>query len=99
MKKHLLSLTGLLLALLLADRGQPAEALPYARRAVRLTERRNLDMLLTLADAYAAAGRPGNALETLATAQDLAQTSNPQLLPQLRQKADQLRRSASAKAP
>ncbi len=78
---------------------QPAEALPWARRAVGLTERRNLDMLLTLSDVYAAAGRPDDALETLATAQALALTSNPQLLPQLRHKADQLRHSATAKVP
>ncbi len=81
----------------LRQQGKTAEALRYARHAARLTDFRNPDILLTLADVYADAGRPADAEETAAKALDAAQASDPKLVPQIRERVEEIR--ARAKKP
>jgi tetratricopeptide (TPR) repeat protein len=57
--------------------GQAAEAIRFARRAVRWSDPNEAEALLTLADAYAAAGRGPEARRTLEQALALAETKNP----------------------
>jgi tetratricopeptide (TPR) repeat protein len=68
----------------LRRQGQPAEAVRFARRAARLTRFQNPDVLLTLAYAYADAGRIAEADDTAAKALDAAQTGDPKLAAQIR---------------
>jgi tetratricopeptide (TPR) repeat protein len=74
----------------LRGQGQPSEALRYARRAARLTEFKNPDVLLTLADCYADVGRLAEADETATRALDAAQ-GNPQVLSQIRWRVEEIR--------
>jgi tetratricopeptide (TPR) repeat protein len=68
----------------LRQRGQAVEAIRFARRAVRWSGPDNVEALLTLADAYAAAKRLGNALGALDRALTAAEKSNPGLVPAIR---------------
>jgi tetratricopeptide (TPR) repeat protein len=74
--------------------GEAARALPYALRAARLTQFKNPDTLLTLADSYCDLGRLDDAAETVARALDAAQTGNPDQVPQLRMRLQELRDKA-----
>jgi tetratricopeptide (TPR) repeat protein len=87
--KHAGSCQGL--AHVLRQQGEPAEAVRYARRAAKLTQFENADVLLTLADAYADAGSLAQAQTTLSQALKLAQAGNPQLVPQLRRRMEEYR--------
>ena len=78
--------------------GQPAEAVSFAKRAARLTLRRNPDVLLTLAEAYADGGRFADAVAAAEGALDAAQASNPDLAPQIRWRIDQWRGLAKTAA-
>ncbi|MBN8907978.1 MAG: tetratricopeptide repeat protein [Rhodospirillales bacterium] len=75
----------------LRQQGQTAEAVRLARRAARLTGFANPDVLLTLADAYAAAGRFDKAAETATAALDAAATAAPGLVPKIRLRLAELR--------
>jgi tetratricopeptide (TPR) repeat protein len=79
----------------LRQRGQATEALRFARRAARLTEYQNPDVLLTLADTYAEAGRAADAAEAAGRALAAAQASDPKLVPQIRRRLEELRRAKS----
>jgi tetratricopeptide (TPR) repeat protein len=68
----------------LRQQGQAAEAVRYGRRATRLTHSENADILLTLAEAYAGAGRFAEARDTAAEALDTAERRSPALVPQIR---------------
>jgi tetratricopeptide (TPR) repeat protein len=74
--------------------GQAGEALPFARRAARLTRFQDADVLMTLAGVYTDAGRLAEAEETLARALTAAQASNPQLVPQIHAGLEDLRARA-----
>src|SRR5262249_1420339 len=78
----------------LRHQGQPAEALRFALRAARLTQFQNPDVLLTLGESYADAGRFADADNTAAQALDAAQKSNPKLVPQIRLRREELRMRA-----
>lgn len=79
----------------LRQQGQAAEAVRYARRPARLTRSQNPDILLTLVDAYADAGRLADASDTAAQALDAAQTSVPQLVPSIRRRLEEFRARAA----
>ena len=51
---------------------------------MRWSDPQNVDVLLTLADAYAAATRTADARRTLEKALDVAETANPALVPTIR---------------
>ncbi|MBC7852966.1 MAG: tetratricopeptide repeat protein [Pirellulaceae bacterium] len=67
----------------LRGRGQNAEALKNALRAAELTRFANVDILLSLADAYADAGRLNDARNTASRALAAAPGGNPQLAAQI----------------
>lgn len=67
----------------LRRQGQAAEAVHFAERAARLTEFKNVDVLVTLADSYADAGRFSEAVATASRAIDAAAKGDPQVLSKL----------------
>ena len=71
--------------------GRPGEALPFARRAARLTRSRNADVLLTLAEVQADAGHFADAETTLTHALEAAGEGNPRLVPHLRRRLGEIR--------
>ncbi len=85
------------LAEALRHQGQPGEALRFARRAARLTYFQNPDVLLTLAETYADAGRFAEARATADQALEVAQTSNPGLVPQIRWRLEAWQARAASK--
>ncbi|HZT79261.1 MAG TPA: tetratricopeptide repeat protein, partial [Gemmataceae bacterium] len=70
----------------LGRQGRTDEAVRCARRAARLTRFQNPDVLITLAEAYAGAGRTADADRTASQALDAARAGNPELVPQIRQR-------------
>jgi tetratricopeptide (TPR) repeat protein len=68
----------------LRQQGQPEEAVRFARRAVRWSDPQNAEARLTLADAYAAAGRPADARKAMEQALAAAESTNPQLAATIR---------------
>jgi tetratricopeptide (TPR) repeat protein len=77
----------------LRRQGRAAEAVRYALRAARLTEFKNPDVLITLAEAYSAAGRLAEAHETGARALGAAQANSPAMVPQIRRRMEEWRRA------
>jgi len=71
-----------------------AEAVRYARRAALLTESRNADILLTLCDAYADAGRRADAIDAAGQAARVA--DNPDVAAQARRRLTELRDGAAS---
>jgi hypothetical protein len=67
----------------------------FARRAARLTHFQNADVLLTLAECYADAGRPAEADETATRALDAAQATNPEAVGQIRWRVEEIRARAA----
>ncbi|MDB5310484.1 MAG: c-type cytochrome precursor [Gemmataceae bacterium] len=84
----------------LREDGHADEAVQYGRRAARLTEFQQPDVLVTLAEAYAGAGRAAEAGAVAAKALDLdsAQPGGPALTPQMRRRMED-RRGADGLAP
>jgi tetratricopeptide (TPR) repeat protein len=80
----------------LNKQGHLEEALSFALRAARLTRFQNADPLLTLIDAYAALGRWSEAEETATRALNTEEISSPHLLPQIRQRLEELRARSQA---
>jgi tetratricopeptide (TPR) repeat protein len=79
------------LSQVLGQQGKPAEALHYARRAARLSRFENPDILVTLTEAYASAGRFAEAEATAARALEAAQKGDPQRVPQVRWRLEKAR--------
>jgi tetratricopeptide (TPR) repeat protein len=77
--------------------GHMAEAVRHGRRAARLTEYRNADVLLTLTEAYFAADRYADAEATARKALDLAATSHPELARHLRGLIETIRERSAGK--
>jgi Flp pilus assembly protein TadD len=75
----------------LRQQGEAKEAVRFGRRAARLTGFRNPDVLLTLAEAYAAADRPAEAEDTITRALKAVQASNPGLMPTIRRRGEEIR--------
>jgi len=61
-----------------------------ARRAALLTRFENADILVTLTETYAAAGRFADAKGAAAKALDAARASNPALVLELRERLDEI---------
>jgi tetratricopeptide (TPR) repeat protein len=79
------------LAHALRQQGQAAGAVRFARRAARLTQYRNPDVLLGLAETYADAGRFAEADDTAERALEAARAGDPKLVPQIRLRQDEMR--------
>jgi tetratricopeptide (TPR) repeat protein len=79
------------LAHVLGRQGQPAQAVRFARRAARLTRYQDASVLLTLAESYSAAGRRADAEKVGRQALDLAQRSNPNLVPTIHTRLAEIR--------
>jgi tetratricopeptide (TPR) repeat protein len=75
----------------LRQEGQPAEALHFARRAARLTQFRDPDILLALAASYLDLGRTDEANDMVVRALDAARTSSPDIRARIEARADALR--------
>jgi tetratricopeptide (TPR) repeat protein len=78
----------------LRRQGQWNEAVRFARRAVRLTNGDNADVLLSLADAYADAGRFTEADGAIAEALEAARRTNKELLPRIHERGEEIRHRA-----
>jgi tetratricopeptide (TPR) repeat protein len=74
----------------LRHQGQAGEAVRFARRAVRWGDSKDAEVLLTLAEAYAAANRVPDARKTLEQALPVAETHNPPLALAIRTRLRQL---------
>src|SRR5690242_18971926 len=75
----------------LLGQGRPAEAVRFARWAARLTGLRQPDVLLSLAEASPAAGRPPAAVAAAARALKAAQAGSPQMVPLIRRRLQEWR--------
>jgi tetratricopeptide (TPR) repeat protein len=78
----------------LRRQGRGEEALPFARRAARLTQYQNPDVLVTLAETYADLGRFTDAADIASQALPEAQRTSPNLVPQIRTRLEELRQRA-----
>jgi tetratricopeptide (TPR) repeat protein len=78
----------------LRGQGQNTEALKHALKAAELTRFESADVLLSLADAYADAGRLPEAQNTASRALAAAQGGNPQLVAQIMAKIEEYRKRA-----
>jgi tetratricopeptide (TPR) repeat protein len=82
----------------LRGKGQHAEAVKNALRAAELTRFANVDILLSLADAYADAGRLPDAQQTASRALAAAKGGNPQLVAQVMARIEEFgRRSGGSR--
>jgi tetratricopeptide (TPR) repeat protein len=73
---------------------KPDQAVHFARRAARLTDYQNADVLLTLAETYADAGRLADADDAAAKALDAAHATAPELVPLIRSRRHGFRERA-----
>jgi tetratricopeptide (TPR) repeat protein len=78
----------------LREQGKPTDAVAHARRAVRLTEEKNADVLVSLGSAYADARRFPEAELAFEKALDAARQDSPQLVPQINEQLAAVRRRA-----
>lgn len=78
----------------LRQQGRVSEALRLARRAAQLTRFQNPDILLTLAETYADAGRFADAENIAAQALAVTQTTDPKRVPQVRWRLEAIRERA-----
>ncbi len=83
----------------LRQQGETAEALHFAQEAARLTQFGNVDVLVTLAEAYADAGRLDEAGETAAKALAASQTGKIKISPEIRARLEALHDRARQAAP
>jgi tetratricopeptide (TPR) repeat protein len=74
--------------------GRPEEAVRSGRRASQLTRFRNADVLVTLAEAYAAAGRFADAEKAATRALEAARAGSPDVVRQIRRRLEELRTRA-----
>jgi len=79
------------LALALSKQGNLTKALAYARRAARYSDFKNLDILLTLTDAYEELGRYAEAADAADKALNVALNSNAQAAPRILKRLERLR--------
>jgi tetratricopeptide (TPR) repeat protein len=76
-------------SIVLRQQGRPEEAERFARRAAQLTGFQNADILLTLAESYAEAGRFGDAADTAAKALGAAKKNDPKMVPTIRDRLEE----------
>jgi tetratricopeptide (TPR) repeat protein len=84
--------------LALSRQGNLTRALAYARRAARYSDFKNLDILLTLTDAYEELGRYAEAADAADNALNVALNSNAQSAPQILKRLERLRIRARSPA-
>jgi len=72
--------------------GHSDESLLFARRAVKLSDQQNADMLLTLVDAYAEVQQITEAIETANRALSVAQKQSPELVRPIRKRLAELQK-------
>lgn len=75
----------------LRAQGQAKEAVKYGRRAVRWGDPRDAEILLTLGEAYAAAGRTTDARGTFQLALPAAEATNKPLAARIHERLDRLK--------
>jgi len=75
--------------------GRYDEAIRHGERAVQLTKRQSADILLTLADALASAGRKADAVRIGEEAMSAAQSHEPAAAPAVRRRLEELRTEAA----
>lgn len=75
----------------LRRQGNAAEAVKYARRAVRWADARDAEPLFALGEAYAAAGHTTDARGSLELALPIAEANNPPLAEKIRERLRQLK--------
>ena len=75
----------------LRAQGRPAEALPHARRAARLTDFKDAHVLVTLIDTYIDLERFADAESTASKALAPAEATSPELVPAIRQRLTAIR--------
>jgi tetratricopeptide (TPR) repeat protein len=75
----------------LRRQGHLEEAVRLARRAARLTDYENADVLITLVEAYAAAGRRADADKAAAQALEVARRNNPESAAQIQARLDKIK--------
>jgi tetratricopeptide (TPR) repeat protein len=78
----------------LRRQGRAVEGVRLARRAAKLTDYQNADVLLSLAEAYADAGRFGDADAAAAKALDAAKTGEPNQADLIRARREDFRARA-----
>jgi len=79
----------------LRGQGKNDEALNMALKAAELSRYENLDILLSLSDAFADVSRFVEAQNTAVRALGIAQANNPQLVPQISARVEELRQKAN----
>jgi tetratricopeptide (TPR) repeat protein len=72
------------------------EAIDYALQAAKLTRFQNAAMILSLADAYAEAGRVADAISATTQALELAYRNNSHMVAQINARLDDLRKRAAS---
>ena len=82
----------------LRQMNQRQEAVTYALRAAQLTQFKDLESLVSLADAYADVGLWKEAIETTEKGLAISQTTDKQLAAQLRIRLVELRRQSKSTA-
>jgi tetratricopeptide (TPR) repeat protein len=75
----------------LRHQGQAREAVRFARRGIRFGNSKDLEALMTLAEAYAAAGYPAEARSKFQESLAVAQVTAPSLVPSIHERLNQLR--------
>jgi tetratricopeptide (TPR) repeat protein len=83
------------LAEALRRQAKPGEGLRYAQRAARLTKFQNADVLLTLAEINADAGKFEEADAAAGQALEAARVNDPPLAPQIRERREAIRKRAN----
>src|SRR5439155_21072297 len=83
------------LAHALREQGKAADALPYALRAAQLTRFQNADILVTLAETYADAGRRADAEKTATQALNAA---DPGAVPEVSARLEEMRARLKSQA-
>jgi tetratricopeptide (TPR) repeat protein len=76
------------LAHVLRKQGKPADGVDFAKRAAKLTNYENADVLLTLADVCFDAGQMPEAEEAATRALSAAQKSDPRLIPSIHRRLE-----------
>jgi tetratricopeptide (TPR) repeat protein len=82
----------------LRRQGRAAEGVRFARRAAKLTHEENADVLLSLAEAYADAGRYGEADDAAVQALSAAKTGDPNQAALIRARREEFRARAGQAA-
>ena len=87
------------LSLALRNQMKSTEAIPFAVRASKLAKNQNPELLMILAEIYAEAGRPSDAIFAAEKAVGLARSSSSDTLGQLRKRQEKLHERSKRVSP